>query len=129
MKEKEIQQQILEGLKYYGQHKVVAWRNNVGAAVYRNSAGANRFVKFGITGQSDITGICMGRRLDIEVKQPGGKSTPAQIQYGKTMTSNGGIYYVAESLDEAMSKLHYEIRYMQKTGWAQLVEDYFKHGE
>lgn len=127
MKEKDIQNQILEGLQYYANHQTVAWRNNTGVAKYADRDGSNRFIRFGRNGSADITGICMGRRLDIEVKRPGCKQSASQKEFESLIKSNGGIYFVAESLDEALSKLHYEIRFMNKLGWSKIIEDLYEN--
>lgn len=125
MSEKEIQDSIIDGLSHFRIFKTQVWRNNTGVARYANRNGTNRFVRFGHTGSADITGVCYGRRLDIEIKQEGKKQTEKQHEYENMIKYNGGIYFVATSLDDAMSKLQYEIRYMQKNGWVDMLEDFF----
>lgn len=126
MREKEIQDEIIAALQNFRLFKTAVWRNNTGVARYSNPDGSHRFVRFGHPGSADITGIAYGRRLDIEVKQPGKKQTTKQKDYESMIKTSGGIYFVAESLDDAVSKLQYELRYMQKCGWASMVEDFLK---
>jgi len=68
--EQEIQNKILQ---YLSLKNIVAWRNNTGAMTKQNKKTHKiYFVRFGVKGQSDITGILPdGRRLEIEVKKPG----------------------------------------------------------
>ena len=76
------------------------WRQNTGAVKIPET---NRFVRFGIPGQADITGITPnGRRVEIEVKQPGKKQTPSQKTFQAMITENGGIYMVATSFDDVL---------------------------
>ena len=116
MKEHDIQTQILEFLKLKG---IVAWRSNTGASVFRNK-GKNYFVRFGIPGQADITGILPdGRRLEIEVKTPeelekirSGKIPPSKRQhiaeqklFLKIINENNGVAFFASSVEQLINKL------------------------
>lgn len=71
------------------------WKNATGA--YQTDDGS--WIKYGIEGSADITGIIlMGRfgiRLEIECKTGSGKQREAQINYEKMIKSLGGIYIVA----------------------------------
>ena len=79
---------------------VLAWRQNTGAA--RTPSGG--FVRFGVPGQADITGLLPGgRRLEIEVKAPGGRTTREQDTFGARILEHGGVYIVARTLDEALA--------------------------
>lgn len=73
------------------------WRQNTGAA----TAG-DRLVRFGIPGQSDITGVARGRRVDIEVKKPGGRQSAEQRTYQSRVTVAGSVYILAYSLGDVL---------------------------
>ncbi len=82
-----IQKNILEWLKW---HTICAWRNNVGRKGY---------LKFGIKGQCDITGILKdGRRLEIEVKDIKGKVSKEQTDFINMINFNGGVAFVARDV-------------------------------
>ncbi len=56
-------------------------------------------MKFGITGQCDISGaVFPGFRLEIEVKTGQGKRTPEQIVWARRMVEIGAIYVLAHAL-------------------------------
>lgn len=74
------------------------WRQNTGAFKVPES---NRFIRFGVNGQADITGLTPeGRRVEIEVKRPGGKQSPAQKEFEAMIKANGGIYVLVNSVDD-----------------------------
>jgi len=84
--------------------KNVAWfaRMNVGAM--RNETG--QYVRFGFTGCSDIIGQMRdGRFLAIECKRPGKNATPEQWQFLCTVNRNGGVGFVACSVDDVRKAL------------------------
>jgi hypothetical protein len=85
--------------KLHGDPDFVAlfWRQNTGAA----TAG-DRLIRFGIPGQSDITGVVRGRRVDIEVKKPGGSQTTVQVTYELRVSQAGCLYILARSLDDVL---------------------------
>jgi len=96
MLEKHIQKQILDYLSYRpGKY----WRQNTGAMVAEYK-GRKRFMKFGINGCADITGVKDGRRVEIEVKQPKGKQSESQKQFQELIESQGGLYVLARSLED-----------------------------
>ena len=98
--EKQIQAEILRGFQI--ETGAQLWRQNTGAASFENK-GRRQFVRFGIKGAADLTGITPdGRRLEIEVKRPGNKPTAAQIAYGQMILEYGGVYILAHSLEEAL---------------------------
>lgn len=75
------------------------WRNNSGMAF-----GKGRAVKFGITGQADLSGILSdGRRLELEVKKPGEGPTTEQADFGAMIERFGGVWAVVTSVDEAIA--------------------------
>jgi hypothetical protein len=75
------------------------WRQNVGAAQL-----GNRYVAFGIRGQADISGLIEphGRRVEIEVKSATGRQSADQAEFQKRIESNGGLYILARTVDEAV---------------------------
>lgn len=85
-----------------GRADLRAWRNNVGAARDRG-----RFVRFGLPGSADITGIFDdGRRLEIEVKAAGGRLSQKQKFFGAMIEQFGGVYIVVRSAAELIEKLN-----------------------
>ncbi|MFA6242583.1 MAG: hypothetical protein WC655_16720 [Candidatus Hydrogenedentales bacterium] len=104
IRERDIQKQIVEYLSYRPDIKV--WRQNCGAFVV-----GKRFVRFGIPGQADITGIMKGgRRIEIEVKTKRGKLSPEQETFRKMIEDCGGLYIVARDLDDVLAALAELIR-------------------
>lgn len=102
--EKHIQKAILNALKW--RKDVLAWRQNTGVARQQNKDGPQRFIRFGVAGQADITGVVLdGRRLEIEVKRPGQKPTEDQIRFGRRITEMGGIWFVATSVEHCIEQL------------------------
>jgi hypothetical protein len=105
VKENEIQARIIAAIG--SRPDVRIWRANTGAAQMANG----QFVRFGIPGQADLSGITDdGRRLEIEVKSATGRLRPDQIAFGTMIRKFGGIYIVARSVDEAVQKLNSAIR-------------------
>lgn len=93
--EKDILKQILEYLQAMG---FFCWRNNTGAQPMEYK-GRSRFLRFGKVGSGDILGIMKdGRFFTIEVKRPGQKPTPAQVEFMDEVRRNGGIAVVATSV-------------------------------
>jgi hypothetical protein len=97
--ENELQRQILDALAAI--KGVVVWRSNTGV-----SRSGGRFVRFGVKGQGDITGLLPGgRRLEIEVKTATGKVSEEQLEFGVRINSHGGLWFVARSVEEALNKI------------------------
>lgn len=81
--------------KYYP--RVRLWRANTGAAVDQ----AGNYIRFGIRGQSDLTGIVEdGRRLEIEVKTKRGRPSEHQVNFLRMIERLGGISFVARSVKD-----------------------------
>lgn len=101
-KETAIVRAALEGLRWLP--RVLAWRNNTGATRYKDNDGGEQFVRFGVPGQADITGVLApwGIRLELELKRPGAAQTSAQIQFQRLIESRGGHYLLAHSGTEAV---------------------------
>jgi len=59
----------------------------------------------GTKGVPDIIGIYKGRFLGIEVKTAIGNVSPEQEQFLKNIQENGGIGFVARSIDDVIDTL------------------------
>jgi len=77
---------------------VTIWRNNTGALMVDG-----RLVRYGLTGQADISGIIkpLGTRLEIEVKRSGGRQSTSQKLFDKMIKRHGGLYLLCDGdIDE-----------------------------
>ena len=103
--EDEIQAEILLGIGKDFSDSIRAWRNNTGSLKIDN-----RFVRFGLKGQADISGIMEGgRRLEIEVKTSKGVQSQAQKDYDQMITKFGGIYLLARDYETVKRYLKYAL--------------------
>ena len=99
MKEKELQNAILRTFGTIPRLRI--WRANTGVAQI-----GKRFVRFGIPGQADLTGILPdGRRLEIEVKSPTGRQTEDQKNFQHMIEKFDGVYVLARSVDDVWNAL------------------------
>lgn len=94
--EKDIQRSILD---YLILKRAFHWRNNTGAFVGEHK-GVRRFVKYGLPGSPDIFALKAGTIYGIEVKRPGGKQSEAQRLFQFDFEQNGGVYRIAQSIDD-----------------------------
>jgi hypothetical protein len=79
-----------------------AWRSNTGAAM----SPTGHLTRFGVKGQSDISGILAGGRfLQIEVKTPTGRLSPEQERWGAMITRFGGLFIVARCVEDVRREL------------------------
>jgi hypothetical protein len=84
-----------------GDTRLRIWRANTGAAEVHG-----RFVRFGVKGQADLSGLLRsGRRVEIETKAPDGRLSPAQRAFGAMVTEYGGLYLVVRSVAELLTAL------------------------
>lgn len=75
------------------------WEQPTGAA-YRN----DKLVRYGLIGCADITGIMVGgKRIEIEVKTGKAVQSDEQKFFESMIKMMGGIYFVAHSIDEAVT--------------------------
>ena len=115
--EREIQSDIL---RYFELDRRIAWavRMNVGGMTTESPNGNQRFIKFGFKGCADILGQTSkaydGRFLACECKSTTGKPTDDQKAFLSNVNNNGGIGFVARSVQEAQSELDSRIRAFQK---------------
>lgn len=80
------------------------------AFAFRQNTGAirvdDRYVKFAFTGCSDILGMLKGGRfLAIELKRKGRDATPDQRAFLTNVVRNGGVGFVARSVDDVVAAL------------------------
>ncbi len=99
MKESEIQTAILAYLKARG---VMAWRVPLGAVL---RAGGRVKSKNPMSGHPDIAAIYGGRYLAIEVKTEKGRVAPHQQQWIDNINAEGGLAFVARSVDDVVIEL------------------------
>ena len=88
---------------------------SVGCRLLRNTVGKlrdrhGRMISFGLAvGSSDLIGWCQTGAiavfLAVEVKGPGGRTTPAQRQFLQTVTLVGGIGILAYSVQDFLDEL------------------------
>ena len=92
MKESPIQREILAAFATRGDLRL--WRANTGVA-----RRGNQFIRFGVVGQADLTGILPGGiRLEIETKSTTGRQTVEQRAYQQMIERFGGVYVLARSV-------------------------------
>lgn len=102
--ERDIQKQIIAYLRL---KNVYCWENRSQGTfdpkrrLFRQNKG-----KFFIKGVSDVLGITTdGTFIAIEVKRPGGKVTPEQMDFIANIARNNGIAFVAYSLKDVQDHL------------------------
>lgn len=99
IKEKDIQKQILD---YLDIKRIFHYKsNNVG--IFRRDTGS--YIPSGVLGLPDIICVIKGIYIGIEVKVPGGKQSDNQKAFQESLEKAGGIYILAYSLDDLLTKL------------------------
>ena len=95
--------EILAGiLGFLSVKGVFAFRNNSGGYSPR----PGQFLRFGMKGAADIIGVLPGGLfLAIEVKRDGEDLTRHQKEWGARVTSAGGLYVVARSVEDVLAVL------------------------
>lgn len=104
MLEREILARVLlyAGSRAYAR----AWRQNTGGASYTSAGGGRRFIRFGVPGGGDISGIlACGKRLELEVKTDTGRIREDQKNFGAMIQRMGGLYGVVRSEADAKELL------------------------
>ena len=121
-KPKQSEQQIQKAISdWLAWHHIVHWRQNSGAAFHENfTTGPHkkrkRLIRFSYFGYPkpddeypishvDIEGIYKGRHLAIEVKTDKGKLTEGQWNYLCLVNDNGGIGFMARSVEDVENYL------------------------
>jgi len=86
---------------------VRAWRANAGTAWVRVGGGNMRPIQVNVPGCPDIIGWMtvngLAVFLGIEVKTAGVAMRETQESFQKALTSYGGIYIIARSVDDAVN--------------------------
>jgi len=99
--EKQIENEILRWLALNG---IFAWKNqSVGIYNPTRKVFMRKTNVHHIKGVSDILGILKdGRMLAIECKSKYGKPSPEQTLFIQKIRDNGGVAFIARSLDEVV---------------------------
>ena len=103
-RETNIQARILVRLTQEYHPRGIFWRNNTGVG---KSMDGKRTIRFGCPGSGDILGCLDGRFVSVEVKTPapGSSQEESQRRFQRAFEAAGGLYIVARSPDEAISKI------------------------
>jgi hypothetical protein len=102
VKESEIQKATIDLLKY--KRFIVFKHRNVG--IYIRSKDRYRQLPAGDIGISDIIACSpKGVFWAIEVKKPGGRISAEQQDFIDRVNANGGVAYVAFTIDDTLKKL------------------------
>lgn len=100
-KEQDIQKTIIEYLRL--KHFVVFKHHSTGSTIRENKA---VFFKHGDRGISDLIACSpKGQFVAIEVKKKGKKPSPEQVDFIRTVIKNGGLAFVACSIDDVMAQI------------------------
>ena len=90
--EHKIQNEAIIEVSRVFMREVRLWRNNSGAAKIGDA-----WVKFGIPGQGDVSGIMLGGyRIEIEFKRKGGKQSTDQRAFQQMIENFDGIYLLCD---------------------------------
>lgn len=90
-------------LQFLSAHGIFHWRQNQVAVPLPNGK-FRRFV--GLLGVADILGVLdRGRFLAVEVKRPGGKTSPHQEEFLERVSSLGGVALCVSSVEELRDDL------------------------
>lgn len=97
--EADVLASILQALPYY---RNVSWFSRMNSGAYVVGEGKDkRFIRYGFEGCPDILGMMKGgRMLCIEVKKPSGRLREAQAAFISKVSSQGGVAFVARSVDD-----------------------------
>ena len=105
-----VQDAILDWLRA---ERVLAFRMQVGSAMYQDAAGKGRRVSFGTAGMADILAFPErdGRPFPVwlECKSEAGRLSALQRSFADQVEMAGHVYVVARSVDDAiaaMKELH-----------------------
>jgi len=93
----------MEWLEY--QPLFFGWRQNAGMSVREYKGNRHVFRASSMPGISDIIGSWGGKPLAIEVKRPGEKPRPNQVEFLRRASESGWITIVATSLDDVILAL------------------------
>lgn len=102
MTEKQLQAKIRDAMNRTGKCRIFSSPTGM----LPNGRGG--YMRFGLTtGGSDLVGLLKpsGRWLSIEVKLPGGKISPEQLIFQKTIRNFGGVSEICYSVEDALEVL------------------------
>lgn len=99
-----IQKQVLAHLQDLAP-RAFFYRTNTGGAHVGDG-----FIKFGIPGQADVTGVAGGRFVALELKRRTGKQRKTQVAYQSRVEAAGGLYIVVRSVDDALNPIRELLR-------------------
>lgn len=88
-----IQKQVLAKLQELAP-RAFFYRTNTGGAHTADGG----FMKFGIPGQADVTGVAGGRFCALELKRRTGRQRKTQVAYQGRVEAAGGLYLVVRSV-------------------------------
>lgn len=93
---------LAEILRRFGaDDRLRIWRANSGVARF-----GDRFVRFGVPGQADISGILRdGRRIEIETKTSTGRLSRHQEAFCDMIRAFGGVYVLARCVRDVEAAL------------------------
>ena len=116
MLEKTLQNALIRELSHH--YTIRVWRQNTGKAVplstvaqarrqleLGNVAGALATLRsapviaFSVPGAADLTGIGAGRRLELELKAPGGMQSDVQKNFQNMIDKMGGVYIIGDTVE------------------------------
>ena len=93
------EQQIVKSiLDYLVMKKVFHYRQNSGA--FQTPSGG--FYRMGVVGMPDIVVVKDGKYIGIEVKVPGKKQNPNQVEFQRQLEKAGGVYLLVTSVEEVV---------------------------
>ncbi len=76
----------------------------MGCFIWRNNTGRMNGINFGLKGSADIIGMTRnGTFLACELKMPGKKQTPEQVEFQRKVEANTGLYILAHSLSDILA--------------------------
>jgi hypothetical protein len=102
--EQAIQRAVCQHLRCRGARGLVWWHVPNGGL--RSKAEARIFAGLGVrAGVADICALHDGRFYALELKAPGGRSTPAQMAFRAEINGAGGFAAEAVGLDAALRTL------------------------
>ena len=97
---------VLDWLNTLPQTRV--WRQNVGGREYLKANGRKGIVHFGQPGMADLSGICHGLRLEVEIKRKGQKPKPLQDEWLAFIQHYRGLGFWCDSLDSCVVAIRAE---------------------
>jgi hypothetical protein len=97
--EKDIQSTICD---YLAARRYFFWRQNTSPTVQKSADGwqFRRMAKHAMRGVPDIILVHVGKPYFLEVKRPGTKQSPDQIEFQRRAEAAGALYSVVRSIED-----------------------------